>query len=241
VARCGCGGSGGSGVGVADTPTVDLTLLGSIISGAVKLDPVTGNVLKATADGLRVDCSDILTCVGESAGIAVADSDGIDFTLTGSTVSGDLKSVYAQSSVVSFTHLLVAGAGVFVDINEVPDLVIPADGVYEVTGEAEGNATIIGVGPGSVVNAAVSIALYKNNVIVPNSETRCMFISQGTSTADQPALQLHATGSASRLVSCVAGDTFQLYASRNSSAGTTTQIVSNGDGRSRMSARRIGV
>lgn len=238
--RCGCGGAGGgSGVGVADTPTLDLSLLSSVISGEVKIDPTTGNLLTANANGLRIDCGAVLACVGESGGIAVADSPGIDFTLAGSTVSGDLKSVFVQSSAVSFTHTLT-GTSTFQDINEVPDLIIPADGVYDVMAEGVGNATITAAAPGDVVGAAVTLALYKNNVLVPNSETRCMLNSQGSSTAQQPALQLHGTGTARRLVSCVAGDTFQMYASRNSVAGTTSQIVSGSDGRSRLSAHRIG-
>lgn len=240
MARCGCGGaSGGSGVGVADTPTLDLSLLSSVISGEVKIDPTTGNLLTATANGLRIDCGDVLTCVGESGGIAVADSPGIDFTLAGSTVSGDLKSVFVQSSAVSFAHTLT-GVGAFQDINEVPDLLIPTDGVYDVMAEASGNATITGAAPGIVVGAGVTFALFKNNVLVANSETRCILNSQGSSSADQPALQLHSSGAVRRLLSCVAGDTFQLYASRNSVSGTTSQIVSGSDGRSRLSAHRIG-
>ena len=217
----------------------DLSLISSVISGEVKLDPTTGNLLTVTANGLRIDCGDVLTCVGESGGIAVADSPGIDFTLAGSTVSGDLKSVFVQSSAVSFTHTL-GGVGTFQDINEVPDLLIPVDGVYDVMAEAAGNATITPAAPGIVVGAEVSLALFKNNVIVPNSETQCILNSQGSSSADQPALQLHGTGAVRRLVTCVAGDTFQLYASRNSVAGTTSQIISASDGRSRLSAHRIG-
>jgi len=226
---------------VADTDTVDMTLLNGIISAATKLDPASGNLLKATANGLRVDCSDILACVGESSGVAVADSDGIDFTLSGSTVSGDLKAVFAQTAAVTFAHTL-GGVGTYQDINEVPDLVIPADGVYLVTAEAAGNATITQASPGTVVNASVSMALFKNNVIVPNTETRVILNTQGAPVAGEtePALQLHGSGSVSRYVSCVAGDTFQLYGARSSDPGTTSQILSNNLGRSRISAHRIG-
>jgi hypothetical protein len=218
-----------------------MTLLGGIITSAANLDPVTGNLLTVTPNGLRVDCSAVLECVGESAGIAVADSPGIDFTLSGSTVSGDLKSVFVQSAAVSFTHAL-GFVGVYQDINEVPDLVIPANGVYLVTAEAAGVATITPAGPGTTVGASVSMALFKNNALVPNSETRCILNSQGAPIAGMtmPALQLHGSGSASRYLTCVAGDTFQLYGARNSDAGTTSNIVSGTDGRSRLSAHRIG-
>lgn len=240
MARCGCASAGGgSGVGVADSPTVDLTLLNGIISAAAKLDPAPGNLLTATANGLRVDCSDVLACVGESAGVAVADSPGIDFTLAGSTVSGDLKPVFAQTAAVTFAHTLT-GVDTYQDINEVPDLTITVPGTYLVTADAVGNATITeGV---SVVNAAAAFALFKNGVIVPNTETRLILNSQSLpDPGDQePALQLHASGSVSRYVTCVAGDDFQIYAKRNSVEGTTTQILSNANGRSRISAHRIG-
>lgn len=239
VARCGCGSSGGSSVGVADTPTVDLTLSNGIITAATKFDPATGNLIKATANGLRVDCSDILDCVGESAGVQVADSPGIDFTLAGSTVSGDLRARAVQSAAVSFAHTLT-GVGTYQDINEVPDIVIPTDGIYVVTADAVGNATITQAGAGTQVDASVSMALFKNNVLVPNSETRLILNTQGITTTTEPALQLHSSGSVTRFVTCVAGDTFQLYGARNSAAGTTSQIVSGTDGRSRLIAYRIG-
>lgn len=243
MARCGCAGSGsgGSGIGVADTPTVDMTLLNGIISAATKLDPASGNLLVAGVNGLRVDCSDVLDCVGESSGIAVADSVGIDFTLAGSTVSGDVNAVFAQTAAVTFAHTL-GGVGTYQDINEVPDLVIPEDGFYEVTATAVGNATITSAGPGTVVNASVSMALYKNNVIVPNTETRLIENTQGAPVPGEtePALQLHSSGTVSRIVSCAAGDTFQIYGARVSDPGTTSQIISNGNGRSRISAHRIG-
>ena len=243
MARCGCtgSGSGGSSVGVADTPSVDMTLLNGIISAETVLDPATGNLLVAGPNGLRVDCSDVLDCVGDSSGIAVTDSTGIDFTLTGSTVSGDLNAVFAQTAAVTFSHTL-GFVGTYQDINEVPDLVIPADGFYEVVAEAAGDATITPAGAGTVVNASVSMALYKNNVIVPNTETRLILNVQGAPSPGEtePALQLHGSGSVSRIVSCAAGDTFQIYGARVSDPGTTSRILSDGFGRSRISAHRIG-
>lgn len=239
MARCGCESSGGAGVGVADSDSVDLTLLGGIITADVELDPVAGNLLTLTANGLRVDCDDIIECVGESEGVAVADSPGINFSLAGSTVSGDLVANFVQSAAVSFSHTL-SGVGVYEDISEVPDITIAVDGVYEVTAEAAGNATITSAIAGTAVAASVSLALYKNNVLVPNSETRAILNSQGSPTTAEPALQLHGSGSVTRYVTCVAGDTFQLYGARVSDAGTTSQIVSGTTGRSRLSAHRIG-
>jgi hypothetical protein len=214
-------------------------LLNGIISGATKLDPVGGNLLVATANGLRVDCSSVLECVGESAGIAVEDSAGINFSLVGSTVSGDLRARSVQSAAVSFAHTLT-GAGTYQDITEVPDIVAPTDGTYMVTADAVGNATITGAAAGTQVDASVSMALFKNNVLVPNSETRLILNTQGLAVTAEPGLQLHASGSVTRFVTCVAGDTFQMYGARISASGTTSQIVSGTTGRSRLIAHRIG-
>jgi len=54
---------GGTGTGeattVADTDTIDLTLTGAEITGAVRIDPVAGNTLSATAAGLSVPAPDL--------------------------------------------------------------------------------------------------------------------------------------------------------------------------------------
>lgn len=64
--------NGGTVVQVNDTPTVDLTLLGSgesgdpyILSAAARISGVAGNLLTAQADGLAVACEDVQDCVGQ--------------------------------------------------------------------------------------------------------------------------------------------------------------------------------
>lgn len=75
---------------VNDTPTIDLTLVAGspdILTGAVKLDPAAGNLITATANGIRLDCATISSVCGIVA-ITVLDSTSIDFTIAGGQISG---------------------------------------------------------------------------------------------------------------------------------------------------------
>lgn len=144
-----------------------------------------------------------------------------------------------QTASLTFTHTL-GGVNTFEEITELGDLIVPLDGLYEVTFDAQGNATNTPAAPGNIVATAATAALYKNDVFVPNTETMLQLNSQGSSTVDQPALQMRGTGSCTVPVQCVAGDRLSLYGKRNSDAGTTTQIVSNSNGRTRITATRLG-
>lgn len=151
-----------------------------------------------------------------------------------------LNPIYAQTAVATFTHTLTGSAGVYEDISELPDLAVPETGLYLVTFAAHGNATNTAASPGTVVGTAVSAALYKNDVLVPNTETTLEINSQGSSSVDQPALQLHGSGSCSQVLSLVKGDLLEIWAARNSDPGTTTQVLSNSQGRCRITALRLG-
>lgn len=75
---------------VNDTPTIDLTLVAGspdILTGAVKLDPAAGNLITATANGIRLDCATISSVCGIVA-TTVLDSTSIDFTITGGQITG---------------------------------------------------------------------------------------------------------------------------------------------------------
>lgn len=151
-----------------------------------------------------------------------------------------LNATAVMTAGATFTHTL-GGTNVFEEITELGDLILPEDGLYEVTFDAQGNATNTPAGPGTIVATAATAALYKNDVFVANTETMLQLNSQGSSTVDQPALQMRGTGSCTVTVQCVAGDRLSLYGKRNSDAGTTTQIVSNSNGRTRITAVRLGI
>lgn len=58
----------GDAISVLDTPTVNLTLAGTVLSADVIVDPVAGNTLVAGAAGLSVPCEAIQDCVGNAFG-----------------------------------------------------------------------------------------------------------------------------------------------------------------------------
>lgn len=73
---------------VLDTPSVDLTLLGSgtmadpyVLSAAARISAIAGNALTQQADGLAVTCASILACVGPST--TVADTNTVNLTQSG--------------------------------------------------------------------------------------------------------------------------------------------------------------
>lgn len=78
----------------SDTATVDLTRIVDDITAAVKLDPVPGNLIVATAAGLRLDCTSIATC--QTGTLSVVDTATVDLTLTG---LGTQASPYVLSGV----------------------------------------------------------------------------------------------------------------------------------------------
>lgn len=250
MARCGCSGAtcncvvqNGAGTTVSGAGT-----LASPYRVAVNLDPDAGNLLTATDDGLLVDCDAVAACVaGTTPGgqTDFNDSPGVDFTKTGSgtaidpfQVTGDLKAVYLQSAAVTFTHNLTGASAAWEKVTEVPDLTIVVAGVYEVSWMGRGTATI----PGSTaaVSTSTSCALYKNGVLVPATETQLTLVSQGVASTAEPALQMQGSGGSSVVVTCNAGDTLSLYAMRQAVASGTNSIISNTDGRCRLTARRIG-
>lgn len=88
---------------VLDTPTVDMTLAGDILSAAVKLDPAAGNLIVATANGLRIDCAAVAVCF--AGGLTVVDTSTIDLTLTG---AGTAASPWVLSGVANVDAMNVA-------------------------------------------------------------------------------------------------------------------------------------
>lgn len=163
-----------------------------------------------------------------------------DFQVDPVTGQLELRPRFVQSPALAFTHLLDGAANVFEKITEIPNLVLPAAGLWVVTMDVRGNATNTPAAPGIVVNTSAFAQLRLNDVLVPGSETMLQLNSQGVATTQEPALQLHGTGSATRVVSAAAGATLSVWGARASDAGTNTEILSSPSGRSRITAWRIG-
>lgn len=162
-----------------------------------------------------------------------------DFQVEAGTGRLQLAHHFVQNNPEAFTFVLDGANDVFEKITDFDDVIVPVDGYYIVTMDARGNATITGASPGTVVAAGVSAQLRVNNVAVAGTETSLIHNSQGASTVDQPALQLHGTGSCTRTLFLTAGQALSMWGKRNADAGTTTTILSDDDGRCRITATRI--
>lgn len=151
-----------------------------------------------------------------------------------------LNATYVQSVAQSFVHTLTGAPDVYEDINEFSDVILTVAGLWLVTMDVRGNATITPAGIGTVVGAKAACELRQNGASVPGTETMLQLTSQGSPDTSEPALQLHGSGSATRVIQAAAGDALQIWGKRNSDAGTTTTIASDTSGRCRITAVRIG-
>ena len=245
MAKCGCQNAAGA-IGVADTPSIDLTLLGQILTGAVKIDPAAGNLLEQVANGLRVDCADVAACVGSGAQVNVSDSPGIDFTASGAgtavdprNITGDLTARFYQTSAITFSHQIAGAANVYEQISELPPLVLATPGLYIAVMEVAGIATNTGSTAG--ISSTAYAQLRRDGVAVPNTETRLSSVVQGTAAAAQPALGVGTTGSATRAVVSNGSTQLTVWAAQTEdNAASTETITSDATGRTRITAWRIG-
>ena len=165
--------------------------------------------------------------------------DDEDFKVEAGTGRLQLAHHFVQNSPEAFVFVLDGANDVFEKVTDFDDVTIAVDGYYIVTMDARGNATITSATPGTVVAASVSAQLRVDNVAVAGTETLCATASQGSSTVDQPALQIHGTGSSTRTLFLTAGQKLSLWGKRNADAGTTTTMLSDDDGRCRITATRI--
>lgn len=81
-----------SGVSVEDTPSLDLHLVGTVLSGDVSLSTSFGNQIVEFPDGLYV---------APVGGLIVTDTSSIDLTLAGTTLSADAKISLAGGNILS--------------------------------------------------------------------------------------------------------------------------------------------
>lgn len=164
--------------------------------------------------------------------------DDLDFQVE----NGQLRlNPYSQQSAAdTFVHLLEGPANVWEEITELDPVVVGFDGVYVVTFDARGLASITPANPGVVVNANVSAELRVNGVEVPATETRLASLSQLAPTTAQPQLTDQGTGSCTRVLQLNAGDSLTIWGQRVAVPGTSSQILSDVNGRCRITAHRIG-
>lgn len=167
-------------------------------------------------------------------------ADDVDFAVDAGNGRLKLNPHFAQNNPESFVFVLDGDQDTFEKVTDFDDVIVPVDGYYTLTADAHGNATITSAAPGTIVGAQCSFQVRRNNSPIAGTETMLQLNSQGSSTVDQPALQLHGAGSCTRAVFLNQGDAISLWAKRNSDLGTTTTIVSDTQGRCRITLTRFG-
>lgn len=81
---------------VLDTNSIDLSLVGNVLSADLQLDPASPSPLTVTANGLYVECC-------EDAATNAIDTNSIDLTLIGGNLSADLQLDPASPAPLSIT------------------------------------------------------------------------------------------------------------------------------------------
>lgn len=165
-------------------------------------------------------------------------ADDVDFAVDSDNGRLKLNPHFAQNNPASFVFTLDGDQDTFEKVTSFPDVIVPVDGYYNMTADAHGNATI--TGGQIVVSTQASFQVRRNNSPIAGTETMLQLNTRGSSPSDQASLQLHGSGSCTRAVFLTAGDAISLWAKRNSSGGTTTEIISDDNGRCRITLIRFG-
>ncbi len=139
-------------------------------------------------------------------------------------VSSRQGSTWVQTGSVDFSHSLTGADHADELISEVPQLQIPFPGLWEIAYHARSY-----IGLTSSASLYVRTALFKNGVLIPNTEALTGI--QGANQAIQ------STPGQTVLETFVAGDVVTLHAYR---IGTgTASIISNPDGRTGVMAHWV--
>lgn len=183
-----------SGVSVEDTPSLDLHLVGTVLSGDVNLSSSFGNAIVEFPDGLYV------SPVG---GLAVSDTSSVDLTLAGNTLSADVKISLAGGNILTLNvdGLFVAAVADFIqsvsDTNSVgltvagnnltADVIISPDAGNQLT--PLGNGLFVGPAPGDFIQSvsdteSIDLDVTGNNltanaIISPNAGNTLIFAGNG--------------------------------------------------------------
>lgn len=189
----------------------------------------------------RVDPDPCNALTEGPAGLLVPDVElqaGPGLTVT-APVAGDCPQTWtigadgawAQTDTLTFNHPLAGADRVYEQVTGVPAVTIPRAGIWEISYRARGAVGMPANTPGSVY---VTAALFKNGAHLVGSEA--MLVGLSVSTMPNG---MQATGAMGFLHPCAAGDVWTLHAYRIGQAGSAS-VVSNGDGRTRISAHWIG-
>ncbi|WP_327345986.1 hypothetical protein [Streptomyces europaeiscabiei] len=191
-----------------------------------KLDPAPCNALEQTAAGLLVP--EVLIEV--EPGLTVtppADGDCPQVWRIG------VDAAWVETGSLDFLRSLTGAIRAWEVVTEVPTLTIPRAGVWEVNYQVRGVALL--PAPGAATDTGVVAGMYKNGAVVPGTEAMVIYHSE---LAGDQGKQIQATGSRQFMHTFAAGDTVRLGAYRLGTSGTAA-VVSNGDGRTHITAHWV--
>lgn len=183
-----------SGVSVEDTPSLDLHLVGTTLSGDVNLSTSFGNSIVEFPDGLYV---------APVGGLTVSDTSSVDLTLAGSNLSADAKISLAGGNILTLNvdGLFVAAVADFIqsvsDTNSVTltvggnnltaDVIVSPDAGNQLT--PLGNGLFVGPAPGDFIQSvsdteSIDLDVTGNNltanaIISPNAGNTLIFAGNG--------------------------------------------------------------
>lgn len=86
-------------LGTSNTSTLNLSLVSNTLSGTVKVDGASGNLITVAAGGLRVDCTAVTACVAGAVHVQGADSTTVDTVVTGDGSSGTPYTVTSTANI----------------------------------------------------------------------------------------------------------------------------------------------
>lgn len=148
---------------------------------------------------------------------------------------------FVQTGNRTFVYELDGADGVFEQVTDIPPVIVPLDGIWVVTVDVRGTAVITPTASGVDAVAAVLAELRLNGALVPASQTTVSRIARDLTTTVQPQFEVSTTGSVTRVMTLAAGDLITVWGARmGTPVGVTTQIVSNGNGQTRLTMWRIG-
>lgn len=146
-----------------------------------------------------------------------------------------------QNASVTFTHLLNGVDGTYELITAFPNVVVPLNGLYLVMWDIHGNIILPGPNIGVILNGRTMGALARNGAFVAGTETQICSLNEGVTTVDFPALGTENTGSGSRVMQLVAGDTLKIMGAQEGNGSNTSEIKSDANGRCRLTIVRLGI
>lgn len=146
-----------------------------------------------------------------------------------------------QNASVTFSHELDGVNGTYEEIAAFPNVVVPVTGKYLVTWDIHGYAGVFANTPGVAINQQTMGALSINNVFVAGTETMIASVNIGGSpSVSLPAESSEGTGSGTRVMDLTAGQQIGIQGAHNGNGTPNCFIMSNSDGRCRVTLVRLG-